>query len=63
MTDRSGVGREGIAPAMLGTVEFLLPFSCQTAKVRGVAFSVSPKSLTVNTITPRIGGHPGAARP
>ena len=41
---------------------FAAVLTCQTAKVRG-ASSVSPKSLTVNTITPRIGGQPGAARP
>lgn len=40
---------------MLGTRCLAAVHTCQTAKVRG-ASRVSPKSLTVNTITARIGG-------
>lgn len=52
MTDRSGVGREGFPhPHCLAAVPHCDSY-CQTAKVRG-ASRVSPKSLTVNTITAR----------
>lgn len=61
-----GRGREGIAPAVFGSVVssrlFCCHQPCRTARVRGV-FSVSPKSLTVNTITRQRVGPPGGARP
>ncbi|GGR15962.1 hypothetical protein GCM10010251_35090 [Streptomyces aurantiogriseus] len=48
---------------MLGMILFVLPFiHAKQLGARGT-FSVSPKSLTVNTITPRIGGQPWGAQP